>query len=248
MSEHTTTLATQTAPLEHDTHREHLAITRDWLQMFGAVGLASVLIVTALGIAATVGAALWLTLPLLTLFIFALIAAMIVLRSLEFSRYSLHQRFESWLESQETAREIARIQATQSVNVSVKGRQNVVSVNSGQKVEDIRLIPVHGASATTRMLDGVPEQDLIFFAERAPIMGHSQRAWMGVELPSGNRIAKFDDYDKLLQPFMKAGLIVGRAERSAGKLVSGNPEDLKRALGLSTGAQDAPTKDVTPEA
>lgn len=95
MSEHTTTLATQAAPLEHDTHREHLAITKEWLMLFGSVSIASVLIVTALGIAATVAAPMWLTLPLLTLFTFAAIAAMIVLRSLEYSRYSLHQRFES---------------------------------------------------------------------------------------------------------------------------------------------------------
>lgn len=238
MNEHTT-LATQTAPLEHDTHREHLAITISWLQMFGSVGIASVLITTALGIAATVAAPWWILLPLLTMFTFAAIGAMITLRSLEYARYALHQRFESWLDSQEAAREIAKAQANQLANVQIKGSRNTVTV--GPMTQDTRIIPLRMSG---KHVEGVPVEDLAYFCTRAPIIGISKRAWLGQTLPSGRICNTWEIYDQMLQPMLKAGLIVDRAERSAGKLTTSDSAAMMRTLGIEPGET---VRDVTPD-
>ena len=220
-----------THDLTQDTHDAHLSITRDWVMMFGAIGAAALVIVAALGLAATASAPLWLVLTLLVAFGFACVLALVVLRALEYARYCVQERFEQWVENQIAAREIARIQATQATMVSVKGRSNVVSVNSGSQVENTRLVGLN-IHRPTRFVEGVPECDLLHFIERVVIAGHSKRVWLGQTLPSGKVVATFQDYDQMISPLLKAGLIVGRGERSAGKLVTDDAGELKRALGL----------------
>lgn len=231
-------LVTRTAELPHDTHREHLAITREWLMLFGTVGLASVLIVTALGIAATVAAPWWFILLLLAMFTFAAIAAMNVLRTLEYSRYSLHQRFESWLDSQECAREIARIQADQLANVNIKGNRNTVSI--GQATENTRIIPLR---LSGKHVEGVPVEDLAYFCQRAPVIGISRRAWWKETLPSGRTVNTAELHNQLIEPLVKAGLIVGRADRVAGQLTTFDSAEMMNTLGIGPGEI---VKDVTP--
>jgi len=233
-----------THDLTQETHNEHLKVTRDWVMMFGAIGAVSIVLVAALGLAATVSAPLWLVLPLLVAFGFACVLALVVLRALEYARYCVQERFEQWVENQKAAREIARIQATQATMVSVKGRSNVVSVNSGSQVENTRLVGLN-IHRPARFIEGVPECDLTHFLERAVIAGHSKRVWLGQTLPSGKVVTTFQDYDQMIAPLLKAGLIVGRGERSAGKLVTDDAGELKRALGLPSGA---PNQDqIAPE-
>jgi hypothetical protein len=82
----------------------------------------------------------------------------------------------------------------------------------------------------------VAEQDLLFFIERALIAGHAKRIWLGQELPSGKLVSTFEDYNQLLAPLLKAGVIVGRSERSAGKFAIDDAQEIKGRLGLPTGA------------
>lgn len=238
--------------LTQDTHSEHLQITRDWVLMFSVIGVVSIVLVTLAGFAATVSAPLWLVLPLLVGFGFACVLALVVLRALEYSRYTLQARFEEWRENQIAAREIAKMQAAQITQVSVKGRSNVVSVNSaGAGVESVRLVGVN-VNRPARMIDGVDERDLMYFCDRAPIIGHAKRAWLGATLPSGRTITTFEDYNQMIAPLLTAGLIVGRGERSAGKLVTGDANELRAALGLPHGApnqnQSAQTIEGTAQA
>lgn len=229
-----------------DIAKEHITITREWVTLFVVSAAVTIVIASVWAGLAMAAAPLWVSLPFAAAFIIAAIALMVILRSLEYARYSLHGRFEEWRESQETIRQVLLIQANSYTNVSVKGRQNVVNVNSGQAVENIRLVQLRsGAGQSTRTIEGVPECDVLFACDRFPVIGHSQRQWMAAELPSGQVIKTFQDYCKLLEPFLKAELIVDRRERSAGRLVSRDPNELKRALGLSAGLQDAP-KDITP--
>jgi len=225
-----------THDLTQDTHNEHLSVTRDWVMMFSAIGAASIVLVTLAGLAATVSAPLWLVLPLLVGFGFACVLGMVALRALEYARFCVQERFNQWTENQIAAREIAKMQAAQITQVSVKGRSNVVSVNSaGAGVESVRLVGVN-LNRPARMIEGVDERDLIFFCERAPVIGHVKRAWLGATLPSGKVVTTFEDYNQMIAPLLKAGCIVGRGERSAGKLVTGDVGELKRALGLPGGA------------
>jgi hypothetical protein len=226
-----------THDLTQNTHNEHLSVTRDWVMLFGAIGAVAFVLVTALGLAATASAPMWLVLPLLVGFGFSCVLALVALRALEYARYSIHARLEQWVENQIAAREIAKMQAAQITQVSVKGRSNVVSVNSaGAGVESVRLVGVN-VNRPARMVDGVDERDLIFFCERVPVIGHTKRVWLGATLPSGKQVSTFQDYDALILPLLKAGVLVGRGERTAGKLVTYDASELKRALGLPSGAQ-----------
>lgn len=222
-----------TEDLTRDTHSEHVRLTRDWLVLFAMIGAGAVAIAAMLGAAVTLAAPLWVVLPLLVGFGFAAIIAMIALRTLEYARYCLQTRFSEWQANQGTARDVVKIQATQITNVQVKGRSNVVSVNSqGQAVESVRLVPL--ASATpVRMIDGIAEQDLLHFIERALVIGHSKRAWLGAQLPSGRMVSTFEDYDQLVAPLVKCKVIDGRGERSAGHFTTDNAQEIAARLGLS---------------
>ena len=224
-------------------HREHLQITREWVILFAVVSLVLIVVTSVWGALAIAGAPLWLTLPFGAAFFVAVVATMVTIRTLEYSRYSLHAMLEEWRENQECARQCSLIQANNITNVNVKGRNNTVSVNSAQTVEDVRLIPIHGAQKSARLIDGVPEADLIFFCERVPLIGHSKRAWFGQALPSGRTVNTFEIYDQLVAPLIKAGLIEGRGERSAGRLTTADSGEIKRVLGLAPGDV---VKDVSP--
>lgn len=223
-------LVTRTAEMPHDTHREHLTITRDWLQMFGAVALANVLIVALVGIAASIAAPLWLVLPLLTIFTFAAIAGMIVLRSLEYARYSLHTRHEEWRENQATGRKIAEIYALQYTSVNVKGKGNTVITNSpgqGQSAENFHLVSYRGPTA---YLNSKPVNDLEFFIDQIPVRGYKKSAWMGVQLPSGQVVTHHKHWRALVEPLITAGIVT--IENTASHIQTTDPAEIKRALRL----------------
>lgn len=226
-----------------DAH-EHLHVTREWAKMFALIGAVAFGFALSLGAAASASAPIWLVLPLLVGFGFACVIALVVLRSLEYARHTLATILYEWQQNQETMREVARTVAEQQTTVNVKGKSNIVSVNSGAPtVEQVRLVGVN-VNAPRRALDGVDERDLIYFCERAVIAGHSKRVWLGQTLPSGKLVSTFADYDQMIAPLLKAGLIVGRGERSAGKLVTDDAGELKRALGLPSGAYGAPQQEV----
>lgn len=216
--------------------REHLELVREWLKIFIPIGAGLGVIAGALGIAATsAGAVLWVVLPLLVAFVFAAVLGLVAISTLDRVRYALEQRLYQWEQNQVAAREVLKITATQTTNVQVRGRSNVVSVNStGQAVESVRLVPTHTARPT-RFIDGVAEQDLLFFIERALIAGHAKRIWLGQELPSGKLVSTFEDYNQLIAPLLKAGVIVGRGERSAGKFATDDAQEIKGRLGLASG-------------
>lgn len=224
-------LVTRAEEMPHTTAQEHLNITRDWLQMFGAMALASVLTVTALGLAATLSAPLWLVLPLLTLFTFAAIGGMIVLRSLEFARYSLHSRHEEWRENQDAGRRIAEIYALQYTSVNVKGKGNTVITNSpgqGQSADNFHLVSYRGPKA---YLDNKPVNDLEFFIDQIPVRGFKKSAWMGVQLPSGQMVTHHKHWRALVDPLITAGIVT--IENTASHIQTTDPAEIKRALRLN---------------
>lgn len=224
--------------------REHLELTREWALMFAAIGALAMLFACGASLAATLSAPLLVLVPLLVGFGFAAVIALVVLRSLEYARHTLATILYEWQQNQETMREVARTVAEQQTTVNVKGKSNIVSVNSGAPtVEQVRLVGVN-VNTPRRALDGVDERDLLYFCERAVIAGHSKRVWLGQTLPSGKLVSTFQDYDQMIAPLLKAGLIVGRGERSAGKLVTDDAGELKRALGLPSGAYGAPQQEV----
>lgn len=224
------------------TPAEHLQIARDWAVMLGSVGLAAALVASLLSAAYVALAPLWVLAPLVVAACVLGVIALGVWRTLGFARYAIQSRLYQFESNQETLREIAKIAATTQTTVSVKGRQNVVSVNStGQAVESVRLVPLTTAQPV-RVIDGVQEQDLAYFIQRMMIAGWTARAWFGQTLPSGKQISTFDDYNLLMNPLLKAGVIVDRGNRSAGHLTTDDPSAILGRLGITPGS----AKDVTP--
>jgi len=218
-----------------DAPQVEMRLLRDFALLMSVAGAASTVIVGAL-LAAVIGAApAWIALPLFVGFGFSAIVSIATVKTLVRVRSLVEAVLWEWRENQKAAREIAHITATQTTNVSVKGRSNIVSVNSqGQGVENIRLVPVRG---NTRLIDNVPECDLLHFVERALIAGHSKRVWLGAQLPSGKLVSTFEDYNQLVAPLVKANIIADRGERSAGHFTSSDAGEIKRLLGLPNGEQ-----------
>ena len=94
--------------------------------------------------------------------------------------------------------------------------------------EIVRFIPVGGG----RLVEGPTKEDLIYFIDQLPQLGHTWRAWQGQKLPSGKVINDFAEYDELIEPLVKAGVVKGRYERSAGELVVTDPAAIKQSLRL----------------
>lgn len=219
---------------------EHIRIAKDWALLLGSVVLAAALIASLLSAAYVALAPLWVLAPLIVAASGLAVIGLGVWRALGFARYALQSRVYQFEENQTALREIAKIAATQTTTVSVKGRQNVVSVNSnGQAVESVRLVPLTTASPL-RIIDGVQEQDLLYFVQRILLEGWAKRVWLGRELPSGKLVSTFGDYDQMIAPLLKAGVIVDRGERSAGRLTTDDAGEILGRLGIAT-------KDVTPE-
>lgn len=230
--------------------KEHLEIARDWALLMGAVGIAAAVIASLLTAAYVAIAPAWIQAPLLVAASFAFVIAIGVLRALGYARQAIAIRLFEFQENQDALREIARITATQVTSVNVKGRANVVSVNSsgGQAVETVRLVPLV-TQTPLRLIDGVQEQDLLYFIQRILIEGWSKRTWLGRELPSGKLVSTFSDYDQIVAPLVKANIIADRGERSAGHLTTNDPGEILGRLGITAhvqGATDQTTKDVTP--
>lgn len=96
------------------------------------------------------------------------------------------------------------------------------------QAEQIRLVPYRGPA---RLIDGVPEQDLREFIGQLPVRGHTKRAWVGYRFKSG-RVCDYETWKRLTDILAKAGLLQGRSERSAGVLVTMDPEEIATVLGL----------------
>ena len=98
--------------------------------------------------------------------------------------------------------------------------------------EAIRFIPVGGGRLVDEAAKSAARKDLVYFIEKLPELGHTWRAWQGQQLPSGRTINDFGDYDKLIAPLVKAGIVAGRDERVKGELVITDPAEIKKLLGL----------------
>ncbi len=164
------------------------------------------------------------------LLVAGLIVTGVLIMSLRSSQAMLTDYFSDWLDERETRRAAlteGKV-AIQETHVDARGVGNAIAVNNAP-VESVRLVPVRGSGS---LIDGVPIEDLREFVERITLIGHSQRAWMGKTLASGRTISTFEEYRALVQPLVKAGLIVNRGERSSGQLVIKDVEEIKRTLGL----------------
>lgn len=208
-----------------DLARERLQVTFAFSVGFGFVALivspiAGALAFVALGWAFQV-------ITLCGLLAGGLVIAFAWLAALQDARWMMVETIARELESRDAEREALQ-QGKVSTHVEQRGISNAVTVNNGP-VESIRLVPVRGSGT---LVDGVPVEDLSAFVEGILLRGHSQRAWMGKQLPSGRTIATFEEYRGLVSPLVKAGLIVGRSERSAGQLVTRDLGEIKRVLGL----------------
>lgn len=223
-----TALTTTADTLPHSTAQEHLQITREWAALFGVVFGVVVVLSSVLGALVSLAAPIWLLLPAAAMFTGAVVVALVVLRSLEFSRYCLQERFSEWQRNQEAGRRIAELQAA-AVNVSVRGKSNVVQVGTGQAIENTRIIPVR---LSGRLVENVAVEDLSYACERLPVIGLSRRSWWGEQLPSGKVINTADAHNQLLQPFIRAGLLVERGPNRAGRLTTLDAGELKAVLGL----------------
>jgi len=95
-------------------------------------------------------------------------------------------------------------------------------------VEQIRLIPVKGSE---RLIDSLPEEDLLAFIDGLSVRGISGRGWIGQKLPSG-KVVDWQYLDSLCQILQKAGLLKDRGPRKSGYLVTKDPEEIKQALRL----------------
>jgi len=95
-------------------------------------------------------------------------------------------------------------------------------------VEQIRLIPVRG---TERMIDQIPEEDLLDFIEQLPVKGISGRSWLGYKLSSGREV-DWEYLKQLCQVLEKANILRDRGARKSGYLVTTDPEEIKQALKL----------------
>lgn len=73
-------------------------------------------------------------------------------------------------------------------------------------------------SAQDQFLDeAVDPRDLEYFVRRSMKFGNwTQAFWHQQDLPSGTRIRNFEDYDRLIQPLVAAGVIVGRSQGRTG--------------------------------
>lgn len=94
--------------------------------------------------------------------------------------------------------------------------------------EQIRLVPVFGSA---RLVNGIPEEDLIYFIDNLWKKGHTQRKWLGEKMPSGV-IVDERYWTRLCQPLRTVRLIQNVAERKKGQLATTDAELIKRRLRL----------------
>lgn len=122
------------------------------------------------------------------------------------------------------------------LNQGVRREPQTIQV-LGPRPEEIRIIPYRGDK---RLIDGVPESDLIWFCEQVGTIGHSQRSWLKKTAPSG-MIVDAEYWGKLSAPLRKVGIIKDVRPRSAGTLVERNPDRILATLGIRRGPQLHPT-------
>lgn len=108
--------------------------------------------------------------------------------------------------------------------------QNAPSFNQTQEI--VRLVPIR---TSNKLVDDIDETDLAAFIDRMFIVGHSVRALMGTQLPSGKKIDTFETLSQHMNPLLKTGIIKDRSERKKGYLTVETPEQAKQLLGLSSG-------------
>ena len=112
----------------------------------------------------------------------------------------------------------------------VTEQPKVIQLASPQR-EEVRLVPLQ-ASVSTRLVDGLPEEDLRWFVRYICVHGHSQRASLGQKAPSG-RVVDAEYWAELSGPLRKFGIITGVKPRSAGVLAFNDPELILTRLGLN---------------
>jgi hypothetical protein len=134
-------------------------------------------------------------------------------------------------------------------------REGIVKTAPPPLVRDSHIVVFHGSEQAEKVLmeyppvwdahdsgkplcefiEGVDIRDLDFLCEQFVREGHSRSKWLvkGSHkrvLPSGFVINEPKDYQKVVRPFVLAGLIIKRRERVSGTLVSNDPEVLKKHL------------------
>lgn len=106
----------------------------------------------------------------------------------------------------------------------------VIQIASPKRAE-IRLVPLRTAP-NTRLVDGIPEEDLRWFVRHICVHGHSQRASLGQKAPSG-RVVDAEYWGELSGPLRKTGVITGVKPRSAGVLAHNKEATILSLLGLN---------------
>lgn len=94
--------------------------------------------------------------------------------------------------------------------------------------DDIRLVPVR----TRSTVDGIERGDLAHFVRTVAQTGDTtQRAWRGKKLPSGATCSN-EMHAAMVRALEKAGYLVDRGPRSAGRLTCRDGDEMLRRMGL----------------
>lgn len=228
-------------------HREYILIAKNAALLFGAGGLIFALASGALTAAVMYAAPLWILVPLGVAFVAAVAVAVTFLNMLDLARYALDAIVAEWRANQDTAREIARERVAIETSIIVRGNNNTVALSqpvTNQANQDNKQLVF--VQAPQSKIEGIAVKDWVYFLERIVTqVGHTKRAWLGTVMPSGWKVAEYTDYARLIEPLERAGFLVDRGARSAGRLTTNDANALKAALGIPLD-DAAAVVDVTP--
>lgn len=217
--------------------QKHLELNWTWSVQIATAGVVTMVLSFTTLLTATLGAPWFLVLPLTAGVIFSCIVTMVIIRSLEYVRYTLSVQLTEWQDNQVTQRKILM---KSTPNINVKGRNNTVEVNTDhrvQTVENTRLVRyqtnvAHRSDTHIHLIDGVDQRDLEYYIEQIPLRGIGVRKWLHQELPSGRILTSPEEYRQLVAILVKAGIVKNRTERSAGTFTVTDPDEMKRVLGI----------------
>lgn len=124
---------------------------------------------------------------------------------------------------------IQNVNAAEGSKVKASLNAPRVSVR-GKSVSWNQLNQLNQSAPEVRRIE-IPALDVIWFAEQlANGYPHSKRSWLGQKFPNSRLTVDYLIYTALVEPLAEQGHIVGRGDRSAGKLVETNPTNLVKAI------------------
>lgn len=133
-------------------------------------------------------------------------------------------------------RAVSIVRESQSVSDSDSDRWEGVGQSSQSMLpsfpvrENMRIVPYQG---TFKFTEGVPDEDLIYFAEQMAVRGLGYREWRGHRLPSGRVVRSWEVWRRYIKPFETAGIVSVKPRAPIVVRIT-DPDRIRELLGLES--------------